>query len=484
MNIKILPVSSANAIHNQLAAEYDLRQVAIDDGRQNLPAWDAQEYSVTEQRIITDITEAMTQVTDAVRTQYNKANDQLRALGSNLGAPLMGLDEHRLKSDLEALYSEKAAHKHYNEYYKDFKEYEPHWNAFRAQNRITAPANYPASRFNSLTWIAFVIFLEAVANSYLFAKGSDFGLVGGVFQALIVSLLNAGLIGFLMGFVVLPQLNHIESVRKFMGGLGAIVLFIGVILFNLAVGHYRQQLVIGSLDPARDALVTFSANPVALADFEAWLLFMVGVAAFLFSTYKFYRLDDTYPGYGEVDRKYQSLRLRAAQEFDRLHKAAERRLDSEIAALDGVFDGFHRHLVEYSRIVPTLTSSAADGLSDISTLNAAMKTLIKEYQDVNGKVRTTPPCLYWARECDQGQRFLQEAESFFQEAERKALASSEAMKVYKQRVDEEQSQLSLRRKELHAAGIQIIKDGSAGFRAKMDDIFNKDAALKKPLETA
>lgn len=482
MNIKILPVNSANAIHDQLAEKYSLRQTAIDDGRQNLPPPDALDLSVAEARILTDIKEAAAQVEKVIRERSDKASEQLTNLARGLEMPRMGLDSDRIPRAIADLYSKTAVHRHYHEYYKEFKEHEPHWNAFRAENRITSPAQYPTSRLNGFTWIAFLIFIEALANSYLFAKGSDFGLIGGVMQALIVSALNAGLLAFLMGFVVLPQINHIKPARKYMGVAGAFIVFIGVILFNLAVGHYRQQLVIGSIDPARDALGTFALNPVALADMEAWLLFMLGVAAFLLATYKFYWLDDPYPGYGKVDRKYQAVRRRVAYELERLHKDAERKLDDEIASLDRRFDDLNRHLLEYAKVIPAPTAVAANGLSDINTLNAALKTLFKEYRDMNGKVRTAAPCKYWELEIEELSRYVDAAEAFVEESRRQAGAASDRLKDCKQQVEDEQNSLSENRKKMHSDGMQEIKKGASGFQREMDNLFNEDASLGKAWE--
>lgn len=479
MKIQVLPVASASQIHSDLAAEYNLRTNAINDGKQNLPAWDSTDYSVTESRILTDIKAAMEEVTTRTKSTLHETEHKLTQLQHELGSMIADVDTQKLERDLADLYSDSAAHRHYTEYYRDFKVFEPHWRGFRVQNGINRPAHYPESLFTSFTWIIFVIFIEAIANSYLFAKGSDFGLIGGVFQALIVSILNAGILGFLMGFVAARQINHISTARKIFGGVAACLILVGVVIFNLAVGHYRQQLVIGSLEPARDALTSFSAHPAALADFEAWLLFFVGLTAFMFSAYKCYHLDDPYPGYGEVDRRFRALSLRVKSESERLLTSAQKLLDSELAKMDGLFSQYSRNFTDFSRLAPTLPTQAAAAVSDVKTLNDALRTLLMEYRDTNGKVRAAKPCEYWSFECTEGDRFIQDAESMRANAEALYQKYSGLLEGFKQKVASEQKSISDKSNAAYKTGSDIINLGASRFKEKLDNLFHADGTLSQ-----
>jgi hypothetical protein len=56
-------------------------------------------------------------------------------------------------------------------------------------------ANYPESKVLAFALLLAIVAAESIANSALFAKGSDLGILGGWFQAILISGLLLILVG-------------------------------------------------------------------------------------------------------------------------------------------------------------------------------------------------------------------------------------------------------------------------------------------------
>ena len=194
-----------------------------------------------------------------------------------------------------------------------------HLKKFRATEHITRPAEMPSSRILHLAIVAVVIVLESVANMYFFAQGSELGLLGGLLQALIVSLANVG-IAVATGMFVLPYLNHRRPSRVAMAsfGLSAFVAFVA--FFNLAAAHYRDLLEKNFDQAMVQALPSVMRDPASLS-FNSLTLFGIGVLAAGLGLYKGYTADDRYPGLGRAQRRYQLTRSRFEAEVEQVRRA-------------------------------------------------------------------------------------------------------------------------------------------------------------------
>ena len=113
---------------------------------------------------------------------------------------------------------------------------------FERTNGINRQPIYPSSRFLSIVILFLVIIAEGFANSIIFAKGNDLGLLGGALEALLFSATNV-VISFGAGYVILRNLNSRAIFIKTlaMAGTGAAIVMIMAI--NFGVAHYRDYLV-------------------------------------------------------------------------------------------------------------------------------------------------------------------------------------------------------------------------------------------------
>jgi len=245
-------------------------------------------------------------------------------------------------------------------------------NNFRLQNKLTKrEAYYPKSYILHFAWIFVFIFLEALVNAYFFGEASSLGLLGGVFIGFITSFFNV-VLSTIAGFV-LRYKNHVVYLKKFVG-LGLFFLLLAGILFiHLFIAHYREILSVNPHVDIWSVLKPTLENPFGLHDMESIILIAIGLLITLFSILKGMNLDDEYPGYGKIYRRwkvkedeflaskkqartlmrelYTLTMNRSDGMMERLEKSKKRleALDSDLDAFLNTFRGYHLRAVEATR---------------------------------------------------------------------------------------------------------------------------------------
>ncbi|SDJ86036.1 hypothetical protein [Microbulbifer yueqingensis] len=176
---------------------------------------------------------------------------------------------------------------------------------FRNRNGLTRDAVYRESKLLHYSVIFFIVICETALNSFFLSKGSQLGLVGGFFQAFIISVVNLGLAAF-MAFS-LRNLFHVNLLHKSL----SLVLFLAVTamaaFFVLGVGHYREALETDPFAASGLAVTSLLQQPLSIRDFNSWIMVVVSAMAVMLLVAKFFVVDDRYPGYTAVTRRLRVL---------------------------------------------------------------------------------------------------------------------------------------------------------------------------------
>ena len=174
-----------------------------------------------------------------------------------------------------------------------------------------------------------LVLLEALVNGLFFGANVEGGLLAGTTYAILISLVNVGVLGWLLAALV-RQVHHRDPRRK-VGGLVTLTA-VGVVgvFWNLFVAHYREALppdypaqpdttVVAEApaaesmpeacwhgpdeaDADQEALCLFQASPFGLTGFYSWMLLVIGLAMCAAAAIDWYKTDDPYPGYGARER--------------------------------------------------------------------------------------------------------------------------------------------------------------------------------------
>ena len=210
-------------------------------------------------------------------------------------------------------------------------------------------SSHPKVPMLQMSIIALMIIFESAANAYFFAKESEFGLAGGIFQAAAGSLANVATAFFIVGYwgmrhISMPfDLDNIFSRRNLYVVMGLVAIIIGlslVFLVNLSAAHYRNILDMQALgqelpadlptkvlphfivDPAvcekilssplgetiGSAATNAMCRPFALHSLDAMVLFALGLAIAAFAAFEGRRLDSPFPGFSDSARGLERAR--------------------------------------------------------------------------------------------------------------------------------------------------------------------------------
>ena len=266
-------------------------------------------------------------------------------------------------------------------------------NSFMQRHRLIRPGIRLQS--GGVKWVAvaaLLILIEALLNSYLFSQKNEFGLLGGVAVALLISIANVGaasVAGYFSRFIW-----HVNWLVKLFGLIIIVVWLAFVLIFNFGLAHFRDALVsIEGLDwnsAAGIAVEKTRFSILAVESLESWLLVVIGFLISLSAFLKGFYADDPYPQYGQVERVLDRHRRNHLGELETTLTLLQQERDDAIALL--------QHANEQ---VKDSFSEAIDALHGQSSLDhqlkgfldrcdSAAQQLLQKYRDANRDARTDP----------------------------------------------------------------------------------------------
>lgn len=276
---------------------------------------------------------------------------------------------------------------------------------FQIRHRRTLEAEYPASRLYHFSLVLVMLLLEALANGYFFARGSDLGMLGGLSQSLAVAVLNIIPSFFLAGSFLLRYTHHVSVPVRLLASAALIGYLCWVAGFNLCVAHYRDLLVYHDSEAVRMVLDRLAAEPFSLADLNSWLLFLLGVSFSVAAMVDGYKSDDPYPGYGRLQRLNDECRDDFSHTCERMTAKATEIRDRFMRELDELCENvasafsYQLHLLELKLLLMHKHRDCMDVLAK------AGDTLVHQYRSANAMYRTTPVPDYFAESWTPEKRF-------------------------------------------------------------------------------
>ncbi len=320
-------------------------------------------------------------------------------------------------------------------------------NRFKLEEGRTADAEYPASKILHWGILLALVVVETFVNGFFFGNNVEGGLLAGMSYAVLISLVNVGVLGWVLAAMV-RQVHHRDPRRK-VGGLAVAAGVAAVAFFwNLFVAHYREALppdyplppdstmVAQSLvapEPAtqtpdaqspvgqspvtqvppadsvpescwrgpdethadQEALCLFSASPFGLTGFQSWMLLLIGLAMCVGAAMDWFKTDDPYPGYGKRER--------------RRHETGERLLDDRaelLGRLNELHDDAARKLRNDFRDPVEARQLALNDLSKLQArhtdlcgfardLEKSCRDALDRYRNANREARSSDPPGIW-----------------------------------------------------------------------------------------
>lgn len=349
--------SARNKLSAEITQPLDIEHIAErlrvvkraqEDGRRNLPPPSEEAPAGAQREIIAYFTNLHRRARQQAAEAVEKANRTLEQIHDS--------DDLAKLRDIPAGVESKVLR-----YLADFesrlqycvereRNQKRHYEAFRKKNKLDRVANYPGVAYLYYLVVPLLIAVMAYALARLLvpSAGGSSGLP--VTWSVMVSAV-AIIVPFMFG-MALRAINHVSDFKKFGGWIGVIATVAAI----LAIAYYADFRIAAALaDPNasnRDVFEAMLAAPLdVISGVVSWTIFGVFALMGLLAMFLGYRSDDTYPGYGAVQRSYYRARKELENVSLRLRKRINALVDEAEAEVVSITRGYKVKVRNYTRMV-------------------------------------------------------------------------------------------------------------------------------------
>ena len=381
---------------SQISELLDLKNRSIEKAHNNLP----KPNSKLKDEIASDIDETMTfvltEAKDFIRTKIDNLNQTTRAQLDEIKDIDHSKSKIRQKGEeiLANMYT--SVKDQFNTIY-DAKENlitsKQHLKDFKIDNGIQRNPRLPESKTLSLGVLSFMFLIELFVNAFTLRDVHPDGLQGALIEIFMFSSINI-FIGFSIGFLFIRWIYRVEFYKKVLGVIFTSLLFITGILFNLGIGHYRDNLLKTVILDYRerlekvntigtDVISDLFTNPMMFGDMKCYLITIAGMLFFFYASKKGVDWDDPYPEYGEYARE-EKERL---EDYTYYMNASQNELQqiskngiSEVTGWLANNRSSIKAISERNEDIETLKESFSDFVERVQKLGEA---LYSQYREIN-----------------------------------------------------------------------------------------------------
>jgi len=381
---------------DEVAAKLGLEQRAREAAAQDRPFLDAAVPDSTERDCLTEIERRAHRSLEEYRAELAVYDGRIRRalVSSDQRVQIEAAGQGAL-GDFAALAVDDLEQLHLIT--REVEGRQQEYDQFRQANRITRLPRLVWGREKVLRGlvIAILFLLESVLNGLMFAKGSDAGIIGGIAQALMLSLLNLGS-AILLACYGLPQFVHRNIGRKLLGLLCVPAFVVMAISINLLIAHFRDAFIAHAGDVDMGALqAQLLTHPFRLADANSWVLCAVGVGFSLIALIDATGFEDPYPGYGRIGRLLAHSIAHFAQLKSNCLDGLMRRRDAAIKDMTDVISDLRSLEYDADLAVQGRARLHHDFVAHLASLATAHASLVLRYREANERARKTAPPPYF-----------------------------------------------------------------------------------------
>lgn len=381
-----LPTDPFIVLDREKAVEkLKLDQRAKGNGSRNFPPPDSEMLDDVELEITSEISE------HAARAQIDAATNHriygerlselalLRELSTISGASEQALGDYRtivINREGRLALAKDAIKESYQEL-----------AAFKQEHRLNRPAHrglHPAYAWSTIgiSW-----FVESGFNTAFLRVGDDLGILGGFVAAAVVAAVNVFL-SALVGRFWWPYLFDKNLLQKRLAIVGSAAWLLGLIVWNLLAGHFRDAKATGLDSPETSALSLFLNGPLQFDSIYSYGLLLAGIAFALLSATAAYKMDDPYPGYGAIYRRHEDRCEEYADEIELAMDELKETRDEAIAVASEIRDELGAQFRERGQILAARETHRTRYREHQDYLEMIAGALLGHYRAANIKARS------------------------------------------------------------------------------------------------
>jgi hypothetical protein len=382
--------------------ELNLSENAADQAMNECPKSTDTELDIHQQNIVDHISSS---VEDLRHTSLEELN-RLDSARKNIERDV---EEFSLNHILEsAKHKIVRLHAEWHEILDNAKQEEGavlrNYRYFIYQNKLNREASYPDSAVLHWAFIILAVLLESVVNSFFFADISDLGILGGLFQALFISLSNIGS-ALLMGMYVLPYKNHVDTKKQFRAKAATAFYVASVFLFNLGAAHYRTLIEDAPLNAKINTIPHLIQDPLGI-NFEAWNLLIIGMLFVIVALLKGYKSDDVYPGFGEMHRTLKNASNHRGKRIEAM-KSINRIIDEHSGQAASSAQNAKQKIKNYKDSIFQSEEIVSRFAKSVESAESACNNALWKYREANVRVRSSKPPVYFSQKYSLSNYLLQ-----------------------------------------------------------------------------
>lgn len=365
-------------------------------GAQDRPRPDAEILDYVEREIVGFFEEERNRCLEIYDQQLRAYRESVGALDSQTAASQIAAEKNRTIGNLSTLAVEGRNRLHRE--ISRTRNLATDLRRFKEENGLSREARYPEAKWFYWGVLAAFILIETGFNGLMFARGSPFGLLGGAFEAIFFALANVTL-GYSLGRHAFPNAAHRRILKRLAGSVAVVLLLALAVVFNLAVGHYRDAMAIPPYDDAAArALSTLRSDPSSLADLTSWMLFAFGLVFNLGAALDAWKMDDPYPGYGSLHRDYERAHQDYTEAVREVYEHAKELRDSGDAKLDAIAQRATLNMQQQQTLIARSTHLQKKFSQHQDYLERSCQSLLEEYRQANQLHRKSAPPLHFRAE--------------------------------------------------------------------------------------
>lgn len=264
---------------------------------------------------------------------------------------------------------------------------------FRERNGLTREASVSTAsmRFLKYAVLFATVVGEGILNAGFFAQGLDTGLLGGFTYAAVLALLNV-IVAFFLGAKLVRFVCHRKVRWRVFGWFSAICAMGVMLLIGLGIGHVRDSLTSGDVEPLRAALASLQSAPFVLKDLLSWTLVGVTVIFGIAALLNGFFFDDPYPGYGPLTRST----LAAIDDYEVELKSLRERLETlkqdRLNSLDRDVRDAQVRIARFEELLSDKRKTEVSLALAFRDAESSLHALLSAFRDENTIARGESPC--------------------------------------------------------------------------------------------
>ena len=371
-----------------LERQLKLKELGTQRGEKELPSSGEKILDATEQTIIQRIVSEWTWQGDELINNLRAYADRLIGFSVGSEQAQLGLAAKNAVARLQNASIQATAQ--LGPLKADYLAARKELDDFRGRQRLDRPARNPARRWTTFGLLFVLIAFESVLNGFFFAKGSAFGLIGGVGTAIGISATNV-IFAFLLGLGPARSINRKNILIRAFGFAVTLAGLIALVALHAFAAHFRDATALVGEDRAlKKAIEGLMEAPWAIANLNSGYLFGLGLIFGLGAFWKGYTFDDPYPGYGARYRRVENAREAYSDEHKFLFDDLEQEKEDTVRRLrEGItrIPLFPQHAAEVRAQRAALIQKFR---AYESSVEFAANQLLQIYRGANQSSRTTP----------------------------------------------------------------------------------------------